>query len=412
MKIYNNIIVGSGPIGSHVFKKLKKNSLIITGKTERKIKSRNIHPKIRLGLGRKTSKITDLIYSKKNKFFLYSSAEVGGLSNYWGGQFFNYKKNEYWPKNIFKNFFEYKRNIEIIDKMYPVVKSKIIKQIKFKDLTINQLLPPIFKSKIVNETFLKKQAGKKIIYDRVDSFEKTKNSTIKVITLNETYYCKKLILCSGPIGNALILLRSFKNINYLRFKDDNPRMIFGLNLGKKKYMSKTSDNLMDFDIIKKDKLLAYSTIYNIDPYHFNSFLRPIVRIFRKILRIFFFYGQYWVSKEYNQIKIKKINKKLVLTGETINPEKNDSAIIKVLENIGFKIFKIMRLKFAYGFHYHCLEINFKGQIFSFQKFLKKMKLTNNVFCFDSSMIEKIGLKPPTKTYLATANYLLKKHFKK
>ena len=59
MKIYNNIIVGSGPIGSHVFKKLKKNSLIITGKTERKIKSRNIHPKIRLGLGRKTSKITE-----------------------------------------------------------------------------------------------------------------------------------------------------------------------------------------------------------------------------------------------------------------------------------------------------------------------------------------------------------------
>ena len=54
---------------------------------------------------------------------------------------------------------------------------------------------------------------------------------IKVITLKETYYCKKLILCSGPIGNALILLRSFKNINYLRFKDDNPRMIFGLNLG-------------------------------------------------------------------------------------------------------------------------------------------------------------------------------------
>ena len=55
---------------------------------------------------------------------------------------------------------------------------------------------------------------------------------------------------------------------------------------KKKYMSKTSDNLMDFDIIKKDKLLAYSTIYNIDPHHFNSFFRPIVRIFRKILRIF------------------------------------------------------------------------------------------------------------------------------
>ena len=72
MKIFNNIIVGSGPIGTHVFKKLKKDSLIITGKTEKKIKSTNIHPKIRLGVDRNTSKITDLIYSKKKQiFFIY-----------------------------------------------------------------------------------------------------------------------------------------------------------------------------------------------------------------------------------------------------------------------------------------------------------------------------------------------------
>ena len=71
MLIYKNIVVGSGPTGCLVFKKLKKNSLIITGETSKKVKSNKIHPKIRLKLKDKTNKISDLIYSKKTLVFLY-----------------------------------------------------------------------------------------------------------------------------------------------------------------------------------------------------------------------------------------------------------------------------------------------------------------------------------------------------
>ena len=108
------------------------------------------------------------------------------------------------------------------------------------------------------------------------SFKKIKNNLLEVITEKKTYICKKLILCSGPIGNALILLRSFKEINYLKFKDDNPRMIFGFSFGKKKYLTRKQDKLMDFDILQNNKLLAYTTIYNINPDHFNKFFRPII----------------------------------------------------------------------------------------------------------------------------------------
>lgn len=87
-------------------------------------------------------------------------------------------------------------------------------------------------------------------------------------------------------------------------------------------------------------------------------------------------------------------------------------IIKKLNEIGLKVFKILKLKFAYGFHYHCIKVNYKGKLFSFDQFINKLKLKNNVYCFDLSVIEKISLKPPTKTYLATANYLLNKKLKK
>ena len=108
MLIYNNIIVGAGPIGCHVFNKLKNNSILISGETNKKVNSNKIHPKIKLELRSATNKFADLLYSKKNKFSIYSSSEVGGLTNYWGKQFFEYKNDEYWPKEIFKNYNIYK----------------------------------------------------------------------------------------------------------------------------------------------------------------------------------------------------------------------------------------------------------------------------------------------------------------
>ena len=62
--------------------------------------------------------------------------------------------------------------------------------------------------------------------------------------------------------------------------------------------------LADYDIYKNKKLINYSTIYNIDPNHFNSFFRPIIKFLRVVLIKIFFYGQFWVMDEYNEIKIK------------------------------------------------------------------------------------------------------------
>ena len=86
MPIYKNIVIGSGPIGFHVFKKISNNSILITGETNNKISSSKI-PKVRVNLKKKTNKFSDLIYSKKNNFSIYSSSEIGGLTNYWEGNF-------------------------------------------------------------------------------------------------------------------------------------------------------------------------------------------------------------------------------------------------------------------------------------------------------------------------------------
>ena len=46
-----------------------------------------------------------------------------------------------------------------------------------------------------------------------------------VKTEGKNLYCRNIILSAGLIGNAFILMRSFKKINYLTCKDD-PKVWF------------------------------------------------------------------------------------------------------------------------------------------------------------------------------------------
>ena len=151
MPIYKNIIIGSGPIGFHVFKKINNNSILITGETNNKISSSKIHPKVRVNLKNKTNKFSDLIYSKKNDFSIYSSSEIGGLTNYWGGQFFNYTENENWPKKIFQKFSLYKKHLKLIDKTYPSLQSKTLVKKNNKNLCVNSFSPPLINYSIVKK---------------------------------------------------------------------------------------------------------------------------------------------------------------------------------------------------------------------------------------------------------------------
>ena len=408
MPIYKNIIVGSGPIGCHILKKIDNNSILITGETNNKISNSMIHPKVRVNLKNKTNKFSDLIYSKENNFSIYSSSEIGGLTNYWGGQFFDYTHNENWPKKIFRKFSLYKKHLKLIDKTYPSLKSKPLAKRTNGNLCINSISPPLIKYSIVNKANLKKIAKNKLIHDRVISFKRIKKNLMEVVTNKKKFYCKNLILCAGPVGNALIMLRSINNIKCLKFNDDNPRLIVGLKWYAKENLISKNRKLFDTEISKKKKPIIYSTIFSFNPKHFNSFFRPIIKFAKNILDKIFFYGIFWVNDEYNEITITLKNDKIKLSGNKINFIKDKVDVINNLNKINLKVLKVWNLKFAYGFHYHNLQVKYKNKFISLNAFLNKIKLKKNVHCFDSSVIDKIGNKPPTKTYLATADYLVQK----
>ena len=170
MKIHKNIIIGAGPVGCHIFNMLSKNSLLITGKTKKVINTHNIHPKIKLKLKKITNKFSELIFSKKNNFYIYSSSEIGGFSNYWGKQFFNYQKNDYWPKPIFKKYSSYKNNLDEIDKLYSSPQHNVVKNIRNNNFEFRQIKPPILKKPLLSKNHIFRKYKKKNIRGSCSNF--------------------------------------------------------------------------------------------------------------------------------------------------------------------------------------------------------------------------------------------------
>tara|TARA_B110000977_G_scaffold201273_1_gene295095 strand:- start:907 stop:2154 length:1248 start_codon:yes stop_codon:yes gene_type:complete len=406
LHIYKYIIAGAGPIGYHVFNIFKDKSIMITGFTKKKISSKNLHPKIKLQVNKYTNKFSDLYRSEGNEFHIYSSSEIGGNTNYWGKKFFDYNINDPWPKEIFKSYKVYEKNLRKIDKIYHSKKANVINSVNAGKLKINQIQPPLVTNSIVKKSIINKNSNK-VIQDRIISFRKIKKNLFIINTENTNFYCRNLILCAGPIGNALILLRSFIKIKYVKFKDHNPRVLIGFRI--KNFFIKNDNNnqVLDFEIVKNNKILNYLTIYNLNFNHFKKFYRPLLSFFKNIINKFFYYGQFWVVDEYNEIKIIN-NETIQVNGKNKIKNKKNIYLINNIKKIGLNIIKILSLKKAYGFHYHCLEVNYGGQLLSLNKFLNKMRMSKNIYCFDSSVISKIGIKPPTKTYIAVANYLAEK----
>ena len=299
MYVFDNIVVGSGPSGLIVFKNLKKRTILLTGETLKKISSANIHPKIKLELNEKTNKISDFLHSKKSKFSIFSTANVGGLSNYWGAQFYNYNINDIWPQNIFKKFKNYQKNLKEVDSLYSAKKENKVESFKHNDFFFSQISPPILKKKITTTNTVK--FSKNIINDRVINFLKIKKNLIKVNTEKNVFYCKKLILCAGPVGNAFILLRSFKKIRHITFKDHNPRLFFGLDFNKKKIFNSKNTEVTNFHINKKKRLFAFCIFYKINPYHFNKYVRSIIKISK-----YFFSKFYFMAKFGSKMNIMKL----------------------------------------------------------------------------------------------------------
>ena len=231
--IYNDIIVvGSGPSGTNFsFSALeigKKILMIDQGYTNKEKKNLNIqnkyfHPRLidpKNSFINKNFKLKNKIVEKN--FSSVGSLAIGGLSNVWGGGYWEKmktgNKNNDYKRFLNKNFRIYtsnKRDTHILTKY--LNKNKNNSDLEYRT---TKLISYKNKSKIYN--------SKDIINDlkKFPNFKYKNNSFIETIDFINGYYvltddnkqkykCKKLILACGTLGSTRLVLK-LKNLKQIK----------------------------------------------------------------------------------------------------------------------------------------------------------------------------------------------------
>ena len=244
--VYDYIVVGSGPVAAGFLCGVspEKKCLIISNSLTQNINkkiNKKIHPKIYTEKG----SIINPVYSNMGP-----TTALGGLSNAWGGVLPLLTEDNL--KSRFGN-----HRAEGILKGYERLLKKYSSYYRLFLYRENNQFERVYETQIIpvrngetyllcgNETFAWESSGISIfpiIEDEIQNkkfdfscetvakFGKLSNK-INVITNKNSYFTKKLILCSGLIGNKFILNGSLPiDEQDLRMLDHSPVISIGINI--------------------------------------------------------------------------------------------------------------------------------------------------------------------------------------
>jgi hypothetical protein len=429
--IYSKIIIiGSGPSGTTAAYSLieeKKKVLMLdqgyTNNTQIRETINNnkiFHPKLL------NKKYQHVVYNflKKNKiiqknFFLTGSLALGGLSNIWGGGYWNYYQGIF--HKSFNNFLN--NNFKILN-FHNGDSFKINKF--FRDRNSNtiyksaQLLSLKNKKQIFNSIdIIKKLRKKKIFSYKKNSFVRDiffkKNLFIVSDDNGNHYKCKILILACGTIGSTRLVMKFNKIINVKQKLLHNVSYGF-LGITKKKFVYKKiykhSPNLifMHNNSKLKSKISGSIGHYSGELGEFinKKFIFPLNILINLLFNFFKFYlifGKIFLPAKFCNTKIYlDKNENLIIDGATINLDKKNKVINNFFKANKNKFIKIYQKELPLGSDSHYTSTMSPGSK------IKKLKTNSfgeliskrNLFIVDASIIGKEGSHFPTLEIMKNA----------
>lgn len=416
-KIYHKIIIGSGPsaIGGILgLKDQNYKTIVVTGNEKKeinKINFKKVHKKI--SFENNISKLGNFFFNKSEA--LYSICDIGGFGNYWGQGSEYVKYKNLYNKSYFKSNKDYQNIIKFLYNIF-----KISVDDHKIELNIGKLYSsPILENSInksntglnsFKETFnfIVKKKKIRVLKDKVIQIRKSKNFFKLNTKLGKEYYCKKVFLAAGALGNSKILLNSDDDINNLSFFDDCPWLIYALNLNKKLKSEASDKTSLIFSKLNK----YFLSFYNMSKIKLSFFIFYFFNIkinffnhFKCSSLNFFSFIQLWASETNVEFLINKSHGFKIIANKKNRSIKNFKK--KLIKDKIFPL-RIMKTKPGHGFHYHNLLVHKKNNKINIQKYLK-FKFKKNIFCIDSSIIEKINPGPFTITQMAISYNIMKKN---
>ena len=419
------IIIGSGPSGTTAAYSLieeKKDVLLIDNGYNKDtiIKDVNenlniFHPKIK----NKDFKFVLHDFIKKNKisqtnFSATGSLAIGGLSNIWGGGYWNYLDKIY--DNNFNNFLKENFDVLNFEKSSSDNLTDFLNQnSSFSKYKSAQLLS--FKNS--KEIFNSAELINKLKTSK--NFKYVKGSFIKEVIQEDKFYilidenekkfkCEKLILACGTIGSTRLVMKLNKLVNMKQKLLHNISYGFVGKLNEKKIYSQVEKHTPGSIFIFNDSETKKTVCGSIGRYsnelgtlintNFSFPLNMFVKNTVKILKNYLIFGKIFMPVEFSNTKIYLTNDdKIMIEGsKNINLKKEEAEIINRFFIGNKKVYKILynkELPLGSDSHYTStmssnndiedLKTNENGEL------LKR----KNLFVVDASIIGKKGSHFPT-----------------
>ena len=439
--VHDIIIIGSGPAGATLAESLieeEKKVLVIdqgynlnTKVKKNSLDNNGYHPKII----QKKFKYVNYNFKKKNKivennFSVLGSLALGGLSNVWGGGY--WEKNEKKINVIIDKFLS--KNFKIIN--FDINNSKILTEYLNSKLNKNYFKQAdLLSLKNENEVYNSKKTIEKLISDKnfnylgnifIDKIEKNESFYTCVDENNIRYNCKKLILACGTIGSTRLIIELSNLYN------KNIKLYHNLNFGFIGYLKKSlkydsfdshsAHSVFFFDNSKLKKKVSGSIgRFNNDLKRliYKKFFFPLNYLVNKFLEVFKYrliFGNIFFPSEFSNTNIKMdTNKNLIINGSiNLNLNKEKTKILKEFFSKNKKNFyKLYFKKFPIGSDAHYtstmsqntsieeLRTNENGELIKYK----------NLFITDASILPPDGPHFPTFQIMVNS-YKLGKHIAK
>jgi hypothetical protein len=357
----------------------------------------------------------------------FSTAITGGLANYWGQQFVRYSAKEPWPDAVFDQY-----------QQYQTACSKIESEFQFDEMNgpigPNRARLGVYEARsprllvgtkqerragllsmrrLIEQKLAEQQATK--IEARVDALmPKGKQWAVK-LSDGSTVFANRVVLASGVLGTASLLMRSFPDIKSVRLRDHTPLMLYTYGLERivntRRHGPDRHFNVQTLQRDLEDEAVLFATIYNMRYAEINLILVTLLNRFVPFLA-----GrhapwpadwikpvQVWTRSTVSVTEIHSDGSRARVVDRP--PPEGDAelaAFMKTLRENGVRVLKISEAPPLLGFHYFGLEILADDERYvPIEHFLDRRTM-RQVLCVDPSILRRVGCRPHTETAMATA----------
>lgn len=357
---------------------------------------------------------------------LFSSAEIGGFANYWGQQFVRYSASELPGSELFRSHTDYEDECSAVERLFCIrggdlmsVDSTTGYQLSVPRLLTGSSDDPTAGLDSMCRVYqqILNGLGARAYATRAVAMNQEGGDWVVSLEDGEKITARKILLAAGVKGTAHFLLRSFPDLQTVRFRDHGPWVVYVTRLGRlmrtRPENAPMHFNAMTLEKVQDGTCMCFGSVYDLMAADLNLLLASsigrsssLVRN-RRAPRVVSLVNvvQVWTPSTYDIIDIDAQAGTATAGPRSAKRPEDDGELLNALSMLrskGARVIRISRTQPGLGFHYHGLRARAPGRSFQGISDLLLQRTQDAVTCVDASTMHDIGRRPHTLTAMASA----------